>query len=59
MTPGKSEQTTINLRLTATAGGADVLNRLDAWARKRGITLAAAAKVMLTKGLEADEASHG
>lgn len=55
----KPEQNTINLRLTAQAGGTDVLNRLESWAKLRGISLTAAARVLLVKGLEADEASHG
>ena len=48
----------INLRLTGKRQDDQLLTRLEAWAKHRGIALTSAARIMILRGMES-EAKNG
>ena len=55
----KSERQEINIRLTGERGNDAMMTRLEAWAKKRGITITSAARIMIVRGLDQEGKPNG
>lgn len=55
----KLERQEINIRLTGARGDDAMMTRLEAWAKKRGITITSAARIMIVRGLDQEGKPNG